>query len=271
MTDQKKNQFKIKQIFRGIVLFFLITMSLYHVLFDEFSNEQISHKKTYNPIIVERNSSQDLLLDEFEKNKITKSEFLKLYKSQTNFYKEKINNYNYKKKDLALEHSFNGRNSFHYWLFIFGLSFSFFVLSLRYTFRIIYEHKNKNFKKSLLFEASAWMAVSLFWVSHTVFKKTDDLPTTIYALVTFIICFAISFSIFYVLKYMSERKEHTLESYRKSIVNLVTLISDIRINHYFLMAATAMTKDNKKEIEKDVEIVDEKIFSAIEKVADGEG
>ena len=46
------------------------------------------------------------------------------------------------------------------------------------------------------------------------------------------------------------------------------MVADIRANHYFHMAAKAQNIDNKAIIEKDVEIVDEKIFSTLEKVAD---
>ncbi|MBC8755863.1 hypothetical protein H2O64_14390 [Kordia sp. YSTF-M3] len=270
MMSQRKNQFKIKEILRGIVLYLCITMSLYHVSFNFLSNEQIEHKKTYVPIIKERNENQQSLFNKFEKNEITKSDFLRLYKEQTKLSKTKINNYNYVKRDLALAHSFNGRNSFQYWLFVFGLSFSFFALSIRYTLRIIYDHKNKYLKKSLVLEASAWIAVSLFWVIHSIFITNADLPTPIYASVMFCICLVLGFSIFFSIKYLINRKAHTLKSYKASIVNLIELIGEIRVDHYFKMAAKAMTKENKEIISKDSEVMDKKIFSTLEKVADGE-
>ncbi len=269
MTKTKKNQYKIKEMIRGIVLFIFITMSLYHVAFDEFSKEQLSHKKTYKPIIFERNSNQDVLLDKFENNKISKTEFLKAFRSQAEFSKEKINNYNYKKRELAHEHSFNGRNSFHYWFFVFGLSFSFLVLSLRYAYNIVNKSKKGDLRKSLIFESIGWIGVSLFWILHTVFKKTDDLPSLVYILVWFGISVAVSTSIFFSLKYLANRKEHTLKSYKESIISLIALVSDIRVNHYFHMAAKAINKDNEKVIAKDSEIMDDKIFTTLEKVADG--
>jgi len=269
MTKKKKNQYKIKEIIRGIVLFIIITMSLYHVAFNEFSKEQISHKKTYKPIIYERNSKQDELLAKFENNEISKTEFLKYFKNQAKLSKEKINSYNYKKRDLAHEHSFNGRNSFHYWFFIFGLSFSFLILSIRYTYKVIKKSEKGDLKKSLIFESIGWIGVSLFWILHTVFKRTDDLPNIVYILVWFSISVIVSTSIFFFIKHLNYRKEHTLKSYKESIISLITLISDIRVNHYFHMAAKAINKDNEKIIAKDSEIMDDKIFTTLEKVADG--
>lgn len=269
MTKKKKNQYKIKQILRGIVLFLFITMSLYHVFFNEFSPKQVAHKKTYKPIIFERNDNQDLLLKRFEKDEISKSEFLEAFKNQTKFSKEKINNYNYKKKELAIEHSFNGRNSFHYWFFVFGLSFSFFILSLRFAYKIVKKSEKGYLKKSLIFESIGWIGISLFWILHTVFKKTDDLPSLVYILVWFSLSIIIGISVFFSIKYFVNRKEHTLKSYKQSIINLIELIGDIRVNHYFHMAAKATNKDNEKVIVKDSEIMDNKIFTTLEKVADG--
>lgn len=268
--SQQKANFKIKSIIKGIVLLFAITMSLFHVNFDDISNEQITHKKTYLPIIKERNSSQKLLLAQLENNEITKEQYIKLYKEKYAFYKGKINNYNSKKRELVKIHDFNGRKSFHYWLFIFGLSFSFFFLAVRYAYRIIIDSKDKYLKKSLAIEASAWMAISLFWVGHSIFVKSSDLPTYVYAAIMFCICLMISISTFYFIKYLINRKEHTLKSYKASIVSLIQLIGEIRVDHYFKIAGKAMTKENKEIIFKDSEVMDKKIFSTLEKVADGE-
>ncbi|AXG69571.1 hypothetical protein KORDIASMS9_01794 [Kordia sp. SMS9] len=117
-------------------------------------------------------------------------------------------------------------------------------------------------------ESVAWISIALFWVIHSVFVNNADLPKPIYGTTLFSICMFISFSIFYLIKYFVEHKLNKIEKLKKSITRLVTLISDIRINHYFQMAAKAQSMHGKEEIEKDVEIVEDKIFSTIEKVAD---
>lgn len=68
----------------------------------------------------------------------------------------------------------------------------------------------------------------------------------------------------YTVKYF----DNIITRLKSSISQLITLISDIRINHYFHMAARAQNKDNEAVIKKDVEIVEEKIFSTLENIAD---
>jgi len=68
--------------------------------------------------------------------------------------------------------------------------------------------------------------------------------------------------------FMVKYFDNIISRLKKNISQLITLISDIRINHYFHMAAKAQTKENEAIIKKDVEIVEEKIFSTLEKVAD---
>ena len=226
------------------------------------------NNKTYKLLIQQRDSIENLLLAQLATDEITKNTYVDRLRLNTTFYKEKIKECNKEKREIIRSFSFNGRNSFHYWLFVFGLSISFFFLAIRYTYRINIDYKNKHLKKSLIVEASAWIAVSLFWVIHSVFVQNADLPTPVYAGLMFSVCLLIGVSIFYFIKYLIHRKTHTIESYKNSIINLISLISDIRINHYFHMAAKAQNKDNEEIIKKDVEIVEEKIFSTLEKVAD---
>jgi len=267
---KKQETNKLSAVLKGIILGFVIMMSLYHVCFDDKSKKLVDHKEVYNALIDKRTQIDSELIQNLLNDSLTKQEYALAVIEHKKLFKEKLRACNNEKKNIAYDFTFNGRNSFHYWLFVFGISFSFFFLALRYTFRIISEVKNGDLKKSLIFESIGWIAISLFWVIHTVFKKTDDLPTIIYAITMFSVCIVLGFSIFYSIKYLIHRKEHTLKSYKASIINLIELIGEIRVNHYFKMAAKAMTKENKEIISKDSEVMDKKIFSTLEKVADGE-
>ncbi|QHI38673.1 hypothetical protein IMCC3317_40670 [Kordia antarctica] len=244
-------------------------MSLTHVYFSSKPDGTRENYLEYKSITKERDSVQNLLLLQLSNGIINKEEFIKIFHNKSDIYIDKIKKCNKEKRIIINNFKFNGRKSFHYWLFIFGLSFSFFFLAMRYSYRIVIDHKNKYLKKSLALEASAWMAVSLFWVAHSVFVKNADLPTPMYASVMFGICLLLGLSIFYFIKFLTNRKEHTLKSYKTSIVNLIQLIGEIRVDHYFKMSAKAMTKENKEIISKDSEVMDKKIFSTLEKVADG--
>lgn len=245
-------------------------MSLFHVFFENKAPELKENYNTYKSLLKERDSIETLLISQLNKNEITASEFSKKFYDNKSLYKKKIKACNAEKREISTNFSFNGRKSFHYWLFVFGLSFSFFILSIRHTYKQLLHYKltNKSLRKSQVFEAAAWISVSLFWVIHSVFISKADLPKPMYALMMFTICLLIGFSIYYIIKYLIENKYTQLEKYRKSISRLVALISDIRLNHYFLMAAKAQSTHGKEEVEKDVEIVEEKIFTTIEKVAD---
>lgn len=260
---------KIYSLLRGIVIFFLITISLFHVYFDSYPTAAVEKNNShYDFLISSRDSVENSLIKQLAIGKITKETYIEKLSENKSYYKKQVSLCNAEKRQILRDFSFNGRNSFHYWLFIFGLSISFFSLALLYNYRIVKNSKNKFLKKSLKFESISWTAVSLFWVIHSIFINKADLPTTFYAIVTFSICLVIGYSIFYFIKYLVHKKVHTLESYKNSIRRLISLISDIRLNHYFHMAAKAQNKDNEKIIEKDVEIVDKKIFSTLENVAD---
>jgi hypothetical protein len=260
---------RIYSLLRGIVIFFLITISLFHIYFDSYPTKSVEKNNNhYDYLTSSRDSIENSLIKQLAIGEITKEIYIDKLSKNKSYYKKQISLCNAEKRQILKDFSFNGRNSFHYWLFIFGLSISFFSLALLYNYRIVKNSKNKFLKKSLKFESISWTAVSLFWVIHSIFVNKADLPTALYAIVTFSICLAIGYSIFYFIKYLVNRKRLTLESYKNSIRRLISLISDIRFNHYFHMAAKAQNKDNEKIIKKDVEIVEKKIFSTLEKVAD---
>lgn len=95
-------------------------------------------------------------------------------------------------------------------------------------------------------------------------KGIGDFTNEFYYYLIGAISILATFSSIFAVKYFN----NIISSLKSNISQLITLISDIRINHYFQMAAKAQTKDNEAIIKKDVEILDEKIFSTIEKVAD---
>ncbi|MFK7749249.1 MAG: hypothetical protein AB8B65_12710 [Kordia sp.] len=250
-------------------MMFIITMSLYHASFPDVPKELESHKYVYKSIIKDRDRIDKELVNKLLSNSLTREEYADTLIKHKQLFKQKLRDCNKEKKAIVHNFTFNGRSSFHYWFFVFGLSFSFLILALRYTYKLVYKLKGGYLKKSLIFESVGWIAISLFWVLHTVFKKTDDLPNSVYILVVFSISILISISIFFLLKHLANRKHHTLKSYKASVINLIELVGDIRVNHYFHIAAKAINKDNEKIISKDSEIMDKKIFTTLEKVADG--
>jgi len=270
MKITEKGNNKLYEIFKGIILCLCIVMSLFHSYFDNKAPELKANYVEYKRLLKQRDSTENHLITQLNSKEISNSEFTKKFYSNKLLYKDKIKKCNNDKRNISQNFSFNGRKSFHFWLFVFGLSFSFFVLSLRFSYKQIVDSKNTNrlLRKAQIMESSAWIAISLFWVIHSIFVKNADLPKPVYGATLLLICLPIGLSIFYLIRYFVKYKLNKIEKLKKSITKLVTLISDIRINHYFLMAAKAQSTHGKEEIEKDVEIVEEKIFSTIENVAD---
>lgn len=253
---------KINSIIKGIALFFIIAMSLLHIFLDEQSPEMVSHAKTYRPIINARNEGSQLLLEQLKNNTITKEEYIISYESIMHTAKKDLAAYNKKKYNLAMEFSFNGRSSFSFWMFVFGLSFSFFVLSVRYTYFNFKKNKDNTVKRSFLFESCSWISVSLFWVLHALFATTEDFGTTFYLLLGVLISVLMSFAI---VLYLKQAVNKQLKVYRV-ISNLLTLVGDVKVNHYFKIAKMASNKDNEDSIKNDTKIVEQKILNSLKQV-----
>ncbi len=266
MTKQKNNKalllrVKFFAITKGIVLFSIITMSLWHIFLDEKSPEMISHSKTYTPIIKARNEGANLLLDKLKSGEISKEDYISSYETVMYKAKKDLAYYNKKKYNLAHEFSFNGRSSLSFWIFVFGMSFSFFILSLRYSYYSI-KKSTEALKKSAVFESCAWISVSFFWVLHALFAKTSDFGSTTYLLLGMLISAFTSLAIVYYIKYAVTKK---LKVY-SVISNLISLIADLKVNHYFKYASQVRNENNKEFINKDVKLVESKILNSLKQV-----
>ncbi len=263
-TQKKRRKLanKTKSIIKGIVLLCAITVSLMHIILPAKSEDMISHKKTYKPIINERDNGSAILLDQLETNKISKEDYIAKLRTHLASSNLKIKKYNEDKKIYALEHSFNGRNSLKYWFFVFGLALSFFVLSLKYVYSNVKHAESNDLKISILLESVAWITVSFFWLLHSIVVKTADFGTMIYLLTGVLISILVAVSIVFFIKY-SIIKQFFVD---KSVSELISLISDLKVNHYFKMASKALNSNNKKRIKADAELVDEKIINTLDRI-----
>ena len=257
ILSQKKKlvESRINPIIKGIVMITIITMSLFHIFLNDKSDAMISHKKNYTPIIQKRNSSFDAILQQLKNDEISKDEYIATFEEIKTSSKKELKVYTATKKQLAIEHSFNGRSSFRFWIFVFGLSFSFFVLAIRYVYFNIKNNKSILLKKSFILEASAWLTVSFFWVLHAVVARNSDFDTKAYLLTGVFISVLMAVSILLFIKYLAARKIKEF----KVIADLISLVSDLKVNHYFKMASLALSKSNKETIEADTKQVNTKI------------
>ena len=128
----EKQEINIKTVIKGMILFLIIIMSLIHVYFSNKPNGVEENYSEYKSIIRERDSIQNLLMVQLGDNLINNEEYIKQTNIKHELYSSKIKLCNKEKRKIINDFKFNGRKSFHYWLFIFGLSISFFFLAIRY-------------------------------------------------------------------------------------------------------------------------------------------
>jgi p-aminobenzoyl-glutamate transporter AbgT len=92
MTKTKKKQetSKLKSYIKGIVLIFIISMSLIHVFYDQEYKKLKDHRDTYKPIITERKEIEMYLLMNLKNGNISKDEYIASLLSHKKLYTDKV-------------------------------------------------------------------------------------------------------------------------------------------------------------------------------------
>ncbi|WP_348704756.1 hypothetical protein [Tenacibaculum sp. 190524A02b] len=229
---------KLRPMVLGVASFLIVAMSIFHIFFSSVSDEYLAHKKTHKLILKERDSKTIELLNEFNEKvksiKDNKSMLLlsnKLLKDYKNHYKEskiKLKNYNDKKRKLVIEHSFRGRSSFHFWLFIFGLV----TALLFFSCKSLYDDIVKGSAYKFQFLSLTGIAVSFFWLIHLFFFTQKDFSQNSY--VAFILLCAIlsTFFVYFLVKNYTYKDDIILKQ--------LSLIDRIKTIHYPKIAIKAL-------------------------------
>lgn len=195
--NPQTNAITSHSIIKGIVLYGIIAMSLFHMFFASRSDAQLAHKATYKPLIESRNAAQQQLLCALIDNEINQATYIEQLQQSTLYYQQALKTYHSTKYTLAHAHAFNGRSSFKYWFWVFGLSVSFFVLAIRHSYISWQWADNKPLKWYKLLECVAWMAISCFWVCHTVFLTTKDFNNTTYIVTGLLLSILIAIAVLF--------------------------------------------------------------------------
>ena len=226
-THKKQVSIKLTSIIYGIVIFFIVAMSLFQVPFKRYSKEYSKHYKTYSSIIKERNQQQDSLLHELGQT-LTIKEF-KLERLQAwNLSKKKLEKYIKIKNTLAKEHSFLGRGSFKFWLFIFGLV----SLGFYFSLKSLFEDFRKPIRTGHEIISIIGISICLFWYYHLFFQTASDFYNETYLLFKLIVSIAISFFISRLIKYYAIKEG--------AISSLLNLVFRIKSKHFKKMTVKAL-------------------------------
>ncbi|SEC29000.1 hypothetical protein SAMN04489761_2589 [Tenacibaculum sp. MAR_2009_124] len=236
-------------------------MSLFHAPFQRYSDSYLKHYKTYDKIIAERNFIQDSLLNELgvtltiDEYKIKRNEYRKLAQ-------EKLKVYSKRKKSLYKEHSFLGRASFKFWLFVFGLV----LLGLYFSVKSLIDDYKRTLKTGHEIISIVGIGVSFFWLYHLFFQTANDFYTEVYLGFKAIICVAIAFFIAQLIKYFTKKQG--------VIHTLINLILRIKRKHYRKMTVNALyaekhdkSIDSIESVKQQADELDKDIKDTLNKIA----
>ena len=233
MTERDKRESlknKILNILAVILLSIGITASFLHRALDSenpkialLNQERADLKVFWN----KKEEKNDVL---FKKDLISKEIFFKTKKQNEIDRIKDFKQISKKRKELAIDFSFNGRSSMHYWLWVFGVFLTTFIISCYLA------NKDSRLKKAGVlkwyepFFSISFISVSLFWLYHTIFMINIDFKFTTYVSYLAIIIFPLSYFLYHFI-----RRSFTIES--NLLKNNSLLVSHILKN----------TKEDKEE------------------------
>ena len=202
MLDPRLIKFRLKETVFTIFSFLMVTMSLYHVFFDNKSPEIKINKEASIAMFKNRDSIQNELLEQLNNSVISKDEYyfeMSTLLKQVKIKKKKLKN---EKRVIAYDFSFRGRSSFHFWIFVFGLV----TLGLFFSCKSLHHDIINGSSFKVCFMSICGIVISLFWVIHLTFMTQNDFTKNSY--VGLILLCSIMFGIFgyYSIKYIANKK-----------------------------------------------------------------
>ncbi len=187
---------KIKNLFKGIVAFIIVTMSLFHIFFNSSPPKLAQNNKDYKEIIKNRNLLQAKYLEELNQKKITSDKYYLEITKLLSESKKEIKKVNNEKRAINNEFSFRGRRSFHFWIFVFGL-----VLPLLFfSCKSLYQDILRGDKYKSQFLSLTGIVVSFFWMIHLIFFTQKDFSKNSYILIILVCAIFCTFFTYFLIK-----------------------------------------------------------------------
>ena len=227
-TQRKTKSISPVAILKGIVTFIIVTMSLFHIFFDYQSKDQILHAPKYKLAVKERDSIQKHHLALLSNREITIEEYINLSTNLTKTSKSKLLALSAKRKELALAHSFRGRNSFHFWVFVFGLVTALLFFSCKSLYNDIKIGSTFRFQ----FVSISGILIGFFWLLHLVFLTQSDFTKNKYILLLFVCALFCSAFTYFLVKYYTYKDDIILKQ--------LSFIERVRTIHYPNIALKAL-------------------------------
>jgi len=199
----------------------------------ELNKERGALKKNWN--IVEFN--HDKLLANGE---ISIQEYLKIKKENEVGRIANFKEITKRRKVLAYNFSFNGRPSKNHFFWMLGIFTTLFICSCYLAIKDARLHKAGILKWYEPIASISFIAVSLFWLYHTIFQTTRDFKLSTYTLYLVLILIPLSYFIYQVLRSVKSIEDKL----KTAIIVLIDFISIKAKNKY-------ISEEDKIEYTKD--------------------
>ncbi len=219
---------KVKATTLGIVAFLLVTMSLFHIFFSSLPTDLQQNNLDYQQVVQNRDNLLQKYLEDLHQGNITISTYYSLTTQLLRDVKKKIHLLNQEKNSIQQEHSFRGRNSFRFWVFLFGLVIALLFFSCKSLFDDITKGSGYQFQ----FLSITGIVVSIFWLIHLIFYTQKDFTKNSY-IITILICASLStYFIYFLVKNFTYKDDIILKQ--------LSLIDRIKTIHYPRVALKAL-------------------------------
>ncbi len=226
-TIEEKHSNKILPIIKGVLAFLLVTLSLFHIFFDSKSDKIPANNDRYDEAIAYRNNTQKQYLEDLKNRKISVEEYYTLANDLMKFSKENLKEINSELAQINKEHSFRGRSSFHFWIFVFGLVTALFFFSCK----SLHDDFSRGSTFRFHFVSLTGILVSGFWFIHLLFLTQKDFTQNKYIIAILVGAILFSAFTYFLVKYYTYKDD--------IIYKQLSFLERIRAIHYPRIAKKA--------------------------------
>ncbi len=186
-----------------MIAFLVVTLSLFHIFLEPKSKAQVEFAPKYKEEFQKLHKQNIQYLKDLEKGVVNKDEYIELVQSHLASYGPSLKQISSKRTQLAEEHSFRGRSSLHFWIFVFGLVTALFFFSCKSLFDDI--SKGSTFRFQLV--SLSGIVVSFFWFIHLIFLTQEDFTKNKYVIVLISCAILFSFFTYSLIKYYAYKDD----------------------------------------------------------------
>ncbi len=246
IRETKKNINKTVVFLKSIFAFILVSLSLFHIFFIPKSPDLIKEQLNYKSIVQERDSVNHSNIEKFKKGVLSKEEYLSLTETSFLHYKNRLIESSDKKKQLALDFSFRGRSSFHFWIFVFGLVTALFFFSCK----SLHDDFSRGSHYKFHFVSLTGILVSGFWFIHLIFLTQKDFTQNKYIIMILVGAALFSAFTYFLIKHYTYKDD--------IIYRQLSFLERIRTLHYPNIAKKAKYAEkaglvSKSELDRDID------------------